>query len=185
LMGGRLEVQTELGSGSTFALILPYRLAEWTPPVCLDPLATDENQFAAFHPLKIMVAEDDAINRKLVCRVLEKLGYKPVLATDGNEAVKVFQEERPDCILMDLKMPGLDGLEATRQVRELERLDNEDHPVFICALTANVFPEDRTQCLEAGMNAFLTKPLRQGNLLDVLKQAEKSRYLLSADESSS
>lgn len=177
LMGGRLEVETSVGNGSTFSLILPYRMAEWTPPVNVDPLAADENQFALYHPLKIMVAEDDAINRKLVCRVLEKLGYTPSLASDGTEAVRVFQEERPDCILMDLKMPGLDGLEATRQIRQIEQTTSTEQPVFICALTANVFPEDRTQCLGAGMNAFLTKPLRQGNLLEVLKEAEKTLCL--------
>lgn len=176
LMGGKLTIETKLGTGSTFALILPYRMADWTPPIYADPLATDENQFAAFHPLKIMVAEDDAINRKLVLRVLEKLGYRPVLAADGEEAVKLYQSERPDCILMDLKMPGLDGLEATRLIRQTEQSEGIERPAFICALTANVFPEDRAQCLGAGMNSFLTKPLRQGNLLDALKEAEKSRY---------
>lgn len=177
LMGGRLSVESELGEGSVFSLILPYRMADWSPPVCLDPHAVDGNQFASFHPLKIMVAEDDAINRKLVSRILEKLGYQPVLAIDGADAVRLYQEERPDCILMDLKMPGLDGLEATRQIREFEISDSVEVPVFICALTANVFAEDRAQCLDAGMNSFLTKPLRQGSLLDALKEAEKARYL--------
>ncbi len=111
---------------------------------------------------RILVAEDHPINQVVVREMLDELGYPMVLANDGQEALDILAEQTFDLIFMDVQMPRLDGLEATRRIRQLWP---EDGP-YIVALTAHTLDEDRRRCFEAGMDAFLSKPLR----LDVLRR---------------
>jgi CheY-like chemotaxis protein len=96
------------------------------------------------------------VNQLVLMRMLEKLGHSPLLAVDGNEAVARWQEERPDLILMDYRMPGLDGPAATRLIREREAAGSR---VPIIAVTANALAEQRESCLAAGMDDYLSKPV--------------------------
>lgn len=118
--------------------------------------------FAGQYPLNILIAEDNLVNQKLATLLLRKLGYQPALASNGVEAVKNHQKTPFDLILMDVQMPYMDGLEATRNIR-----GSETKQPFIIAMTANAMQEDKEICLEAGMNGFISKPFKT----EVLKEA--------------
>ncbi len=120
------------------------------------------------------MVEDDKVNLKLIVRILRELGYEPLTAPNGFEAVAIFEEENPDCILMDVQMPEMDGLEATRKIRNLES-SRQRRPVFISALTANILPEDQQRCFDAGMNAYLNKPVKSQSIVNVLTEAFTGR----------
>ena len=111
-------------------------------------------EFAENYPLSILVAEDNLINQKLIIRVLNKLGYEATLAENGLEVLALIELQHYDVILMDIQMPMMDGLEATQAIRN----SNTKQP-FIIAMTANAMPEDREDCLKAGMNDYLSKPI--------------------------
>ena len=117
-------------------------------------------------PHRILLAEDDAVNRKMTTQLLEKMGHETHTVTDGTEALAAVREQTYDVVLMDVQMPEMDGLEATRRLRE-------EHPSgeqpYVVALTASVMEEDRKRCREAGMNAFLSKPIQRDDLADVLE----------------
>lgn len=173
LMGGRLDAHSRPGQGSEFFFELPLEADE--RPQCSHRLSASVTDalFAQKHPLDILVAEDDAVNRRLICKVLERLGYTAATACDGEETLTRYCERRPQCILMDMQMPGMDGVEATRHIRELEA-DHDTQPrVFISALTANVLPVEKARCFEAGMDEYLAKPLDIAALCRVLELASK------------
>lgn len=113
--------------------------------------------------VRVLVAEDNAINQKIVRIMLQKAGCDVLAVDDGNKAVQAVQTGQFDLILMDLHMPQLDGLEATRQIRALESKVKE---IPIIALTASAFTDDRDRCLSAGMNDFVTKPIKLDYLLE-------------------
>jgi two-component system, sensor histidine kinase and response regulator len=116
--------------------------------------------------LRIMLAEDNRVNQKLAMRLLERAGHSVLVAGNGREAVAAFQREAFDLILMDVQMPEMDGLEATAAIRAAEA-DAGTH-IPIIAMTAHAFAEDRERCLAAGMDAFLTKPVRVAQLHEVI-----------------
>ncbi|AUD07608.1 histidine kinase [Spirosoma pollinicola] len=148
------------------------------PAVAARPESTYSVDFARQYPLRILIAEDNVINIKLLERVLTKLGYEPVVAHNGQEALTCVGSGF-DLILMDVQMPEMDGLEATRQIRRLPIAQP-----WIIALTANAMQEDRGLCLEAGMNEYVSKPPK----LELLKQSfqqvslSRNRSLLAAGE---
>ena len=110
-------------------------------------------------PLRILVAEDNSTNQKLALLTLKKMGYRADIASNGAEAVEAFQSRDYDVVLMDMQMPEVDGVTATREIRKLEG-ELEGGPVQIIAITANAMASDREKCLAAGMNDFITKPVR-------------------------
>ncbi|MEZ4864160.1 MAG: response regulator [Caldilineaceae bacterium] len=126
-------------------------------------------------PLNILLVEDNSINQKVALRILERLGYRADLADSGVKAVEAVRRQHYDVILMDIHMPEMDGLEATRHILK-ERL--RGRAPYIVALTAASMPEDEDKCVEAGMNDFLTKPVRAADLLSVLE-----RYRLRVERS--
>ena len=126
------------------------------------------DNFAISNPLQILLAEDNLINQKLATRILNKLGYSPDLANNGKEAIDMLNEKGYDLILMDILMPEMDGLEATRTIRS-----SSLHQPQIVAMTANAMPEDREACLNAGMDDYITKPIKFEILMDVLKKTAK------------
>ncbi len=123
---------------------------------------------AHMHPLKILVAEDNEINQKVISGILSKFGYEPELVPNGLEAVNALAERRYDVILMDIHMPEMDGLTATRQIRR--QLSVEDQP-HVIAVSGDVFSDYQQQCSELGLNQFLTKPICPGELADALRHA--------------
>ncbi len=113
-------------------------------------------------PCKILLAEDNVINQKLTTRYLQKLGHDVVIANDGEEAFRFFQEDNFDLLLMDVQMPKMDGFEAAQKIREAEQA--RGHRTPIVALTANAMAGDRERCLRAGMDDYLAKPMRLKDL---------------------
>ncbi len=131
------------------------------------------DDFAKSYPLDILIAEDNAINQKLAVRVLNKLGYEPKLANNGKEAVDMMHVYPYNLILMDMQMPEMDGLEATKTIRMQETIKQPS----IVAMTANVLPEDKERCAEAGMNGFISKPFKLEELRDLLKAVAENSTL--------
>ncbi|WP_462220223.1 response regulator [Ferruginibacter sp.] len=119
--------------------------------------------FAKDHPLKILVAEDNLVNQKLALKILSKLGFEAALAENGKIAVEMANEVAYDIILMDVQMPEIDGQEATRIIRQ----SMEIQPIII-AMTANAMKEDKDDCLKAGMDDFLSKPVKLEELVNML-----------------
>ncbi|MGH3054887.1 MAG: response regulator, partial [Gaiellaceae bacterium] len=128
--------------------------------------------------LRILLAEDNAMNQKVALRLLERLGYGADVATNGREAIEALERQPYDVVLMDVQMPELDGLDATRQI--CERWPEETRP-HIVAMTANALPEDREACFAAGMNDYVAKPIRAEELAAALKRV---RPLANGDGSS-
>jgi CheY-like chemotaxis protein len=123
--------------------------------------------FAQHFPLRILVAEDNPINQKLILRVLNKLGYEPTLAGNGIEVLEKMEQQTYDVILMDIQMPEIDGLEATLAIR-----NSAWAQPFIIAMTANAMSEDKEICIKAGMDEYIAKPMKLQELVDMLKKAE-------------
>jgi PAS domain S-box-containing protein len=119
--------------------------------------------------LRILLAEDNAMNQKVALRLLEQLGYRADVASNGREAIEALERQPYDVVLMDVQMPELDGLDATRQI--VERWPEETRP-HIVAMTANALPEDREACFAAGMNDYVAKPIRAEELVAALKRAK-------------
>ena len=118
--------------------------------------------------LRVLVAEDNEVNRRLEVRLLERRAHEVVPVEDGAQAVATFREGRFDLVLMDVQMPGMDGFEATRRIRELERSSGRRTPIV--ALTASAQKGDRERCLEAGMDGYVTKPVDAENLYAVIER---------------
>jgi two-component system, sensor histidine kinase and response regulator len=116
---------------------------------------------------RVLVAEDNLVNQRLVQRVLEKEGHQVVVVGTGQEALEALKHHTFDLILMDVQMPYMDGLEASRAIRDGEALTNEHIPII--ALTAHAMKGDRDKCLAAGMDAYLSKPVHPADLLNMVQ----------------
>nr|WP_294793019.1 two-component regulator propeller domain-containing protein [uncultured Mucilaginibacter sp.] len=127
--------------------------------------------FAVENPASILVAEDNLINQKLIMRILEKLGFEATLTNNGREVLDELNRKIHDIILMDIQMPELDGLETTRIIR---KMDNITQP-YIVAMTANAMPEDREECFAAGMDGYVSKPVKLELLINVLREGHKAQ----------
>ena len=120
--------------------------------------------------LKVLLAEDNLINQKIAHININKLGHDVDFANNGEVAVEKYKGKSYDIILMDLQMPIMDGIEATKRIREFERTNTSDRPIKIIAMTASAMPEDRYICFEAGMNDYITKPFRREDLYRVFDE---------------
>ncbi|HAX44159.1 MAG TPA: hypothetical protein DCY80_16555 [Solibacterales bacterium] len=159
---GTIEVESEVGAGSTFTVILPANAREVLPAV--ESPAAPEQGIAGRGP--ILVVEDNLINQKVVLAVLRKRGYAVQVAANGQEALQLLDRQRFALILMDVQMPVLDGLETTRRIRANPALRH----LPIVAMTAHAMNGDRERCLEAGMNAYLAKPVDHVHLLAIVEK---------------
>lgn len=120
----------------------------------------------AGQPLKVLLAEDNLTNQKLAVAILEKQGHRLTVVGDGRQAVHSFERETFDLVLMDMQMPDMDGLEATAEIRTIEKRTGTHIPII--ALTANAMIGDRERCLKAGMDDYLSKPLRADDLFAMI-----------------
>jgi len=128
----------------------------------------DGAQMASEHPLRILLAEDNAVNQKLALRLLSQMGYRADVAANGIEAIQAVERQPYDVILMDVQMPEMDGLEATRAI--CARWSTGERPRII-AMTANAMQGDREECLAAGMDDYVTKPIRVEELVAALSRS--------------
>jgi signal transduction histidine kinase/ActR/RegA family two-component response regulator len=162
-MGGEIGVRTAPDKGSDFYFSIPIKLPDFPDD---SPVPAAKRVRADFRKPRILVVDDDSVNRKLIMRMIEKAGAEAQLVESGSQAIHAFQEEEFDLIIMDIQMPGMDGIETTRRIREIEMRTGAIRRTPISALTANAGEGDRERCFEAGMDDFFCKPIR----IDVLEK---------------
>jgi two-component system, sensor histidine kinase len=167
LLGGKITVESKVGQGSEFRLVIPYDEVKSQDDV--KKASNDRERSATFEStgFSILVAEDNDINQKVIKSFLQKLGYEPEFAANGHEALEAIEYKDFDIIFMDMRMPGMGGVEATEFIRE----GNLGGDPYIIALTANVYEEDKNACFNAGMNDFLGKPVK---LIDIKKALSRA-----------
>ncbi len=159
LMGGQITVESAVGKGSTFTFTVDAPSA--TLPAVAQPA------LGAVPParnLRILLAEDNPVNRKVALAMMDRLGYRADIVANGQEAVEAVQAKPYDVVLMDVQMPVLDGLEATRRIHAQKGAQSP----FIVAMTAGALPGDKEKCLAAGMDYYIAKPIRLEALSEVL-----------------
>ena len=160
-MGGDITTESAVGQGSTFRFTIKFPLAEKLHTAA--PFKPDNRP--QFFAGRVLVVEDDTVNQRVITLMLQRHRLAVTIASEGNEALAAIARGGWDLVFMDCHLPGIDGFEVTRRARTLLA----GRPLPIIALTANAQPEDRTACLAAGMNEFLTKPLRQEELRQCLE----------------
>ncbi len=174
LMGGTIQVESALGKGSCFHFEVCLPLTAETPvdfeqPPCTPPITAD--------PLRVLLVEDNVANQKLVNYILQDRGYHVEIASDGQEAIALTERNQYDVILMDVQMPGMDGLEATAAIR---RREGDGRRVPIIAMTAHAMKGDRDRCLSAGMDAYLSKPVSTDDVVNIIERLGRGQLLRGA-----
>lgn len=172
LMGGSLEAESGgPGHGSTFRLTIQASAADLpaTPPRAATRI--DPNM-ANRHPLRILLAEDNLVNQKLALRLLSQMGHRADAVANGLEAIEAVARQPYDLVLMDVQMPQMDGLEASRRITA--KLPPSQRPRIV-AMTANAMQGDREACLAAGMDDYVTKPIQVEALVRTLRAASEQR----------
>ena len=165
LMGGKITVQSEVGKGTEFNVWIPFEM-QLHRDLSEDGTSPNSTRLST---LNILVAEDNMVNQRVIQGLLEKMGHKVFLVSNGREVVEHYQQEDRHCdvILMDCEMPELDGYAATEAIRRFEH-EQGLMPIPIVALTAHALEDVHQRCLKAGMNEFLTKPINTRRLARVL-----------------
>jgi len=162
LLGGQLYVESRLNEGSTFYFTLP--LEENVSSMNQEPIRRNESTIKDWHSKTILVAEDENSNFKLIEALIKKTKINIIRANDGEEAVEQFKKNTIDLILMDIKMPVMSGLEATKAIRQI------DKTIPIIAQTAYAMDNDAKLCLEAGCTDYISKPIHPIKLMDILQK---------------
>jgi CheY-like chemotaxis protein len=176
MMGGHISVESRPDAGSTFRFDVRLRTApeQGAAPAPNDGQAIESRPEAVDTPvaLRVLLAEDNATNLFVATRMLERLGHRVVSVTDGHAAVQAVREGGHDIVLMDMMMPEMDGITATRLIRALPP---DQGNVPIVGLTANAMPADEEACRAAGMDGFVTKPVKAARLEAVMREAMARR----------
>ena len=182
LMGGTMGLRSVPNEGSTFWFTLPATIVAPRDTVASSLTQSAANgdsrlESASLPPRRVLLVEDNQVNRRLAERLLAKLNCRVDLAADGHEAVELFKQLPYDCVFMDCHMPELDGFEATAEIR---RLESRGRRTPIIALTASAMPSDRERCLASGMDDHITKPIRIADL-----QTALTRWTTATEETRS
>ena len=175
-MGGEIWVESVLGQGSQFHFTAkfgrgkPLVRTTGTSQIKTDSSSPSEIQTVLKEKrrLRILLAEDNAVNQKIACRVLEKQGYEITVAADGHQALAALDRAEFDVVLMDVQMPEMDGFETTAAIRALERETGRHLPII--AMTAHAMEGDRERCISAGMDDYVSKPLKIQELIELLQK---------------
>ncbi|MFQ3670885.1 MAG: response regulator, partial [Verrucomicrobiia bacterium] len=168
LMGGSIRVESRLGEGSTFIFTVRMGVARRVEP---GPGSGGGEVATGRASMSVLAAEDNPINRRLLEQFLAKAGCQARIVGSGAALMEALVEgAQPDLILMDVHMPDMDGLEATRRVRRWEAEQDPLRRTPILAFTASAMEDERAECEAAGMDGFLTKPLRLEGLLEALRK---------------
>jgi CheY-like chemotaxis protein/nitrogen-specific signal transduction histidine kinase len=165
LMGGEILLESDVGRGAKFSVELPTRSVD-APAAALESEPEHEVDAA----LSVLVVEDNEMNRKILAKMLRLLGVAPSVACDGREALEAVRAGNFDLVLMDCRMPVMDGLQATRAIRAAETPGSVGPRII--ALTGNASEEDAALCREAGMDGLMAKPVALGQLREVLSETE-------------
>ncbi|HIG31770.1 MAG TPA: hybrid sensor histidine kinase/response regulator [Verrucomicrobiales bacterium] len=217
MMGGQIRAESEMGLGSTFTMIVPLRVvvadsvggaSEVAPSSVLsgarglDSEALLRRKAEPEHigkkTLRVLLVDDNDINRKVAVRILKNIGYVPDVASNGIEAIDALHRQSYDIVFMDVQMPEMDGLEATRRIRLREREEGGDSPgnlhAIIVAMTANAMKGDREKCLEAGMDDYISKPVKPamvrsvvtkwGRIIEARSGVDQSTRAMTAESAS-
>ncbi|OQW49228.1 MAG: hypothetical protein A4S09_03940 [Proteobacteria bacterium SG_bin7] len=172
MMGGSIWVQSKFGYGSSFYFSI---IAKESQDVAFINASTRTHteKISEEFPWQILVAEDNSVNQNIMLKLLEKLGYRADIASNGYEAIEALKKKQYDIVLMDVQMPELSGLEATRIICDTWTRDRRP---YIIAMTATFQDEDRERCRDAGMEDFIGKPVRLSDLSRLLKSVPKDRH---------
>ncbi len=167
IYGGDVRVDSQVGRGSTFCVTLPLEMAPAAAPSAA-PAAKNARIEAPQPPAtaRLLLVEDNLVNQKVVLAILRKKGYHIDVANDGREALEKLEATRYDLVLMDVQMPVLDGLEATRLIRREARWDR----LPIIAMTAHAMNGDRERCLQSGMTGYISKPVQPAHLIATVER---------------
>lgn len=168
-MGGTLEVSSELDVGSTFVVTIPFEIADKK-----EIMQAEKVEEVSIQGMRILLVEDNELNHDIAETILREEGAEITSVFDGKEAVEAVRNHAPgtfDVVLMDVMMPVMDGYEATKQIRQMERPDTAALPIV--AMTANAFAEDIQKSFEAGMDAHITKPLDIPKMIQMIAQYKK------------
>ncbi|MBN1487435.1 MAG: PAS domain S-box protein [Anaerolineae bacterium] len=173
MMGGELTVESVLGQGSTFSFDIEIGVVSASDMQALDVTAYVFGLEPGQERYRLLVVEDDEYNRELLVSFLEPLGFEIREATNGQEAIEIWEEWQPALIFMDIRMPVLDGQEATKRIKTTP----QGQKTIIVALTASAFEEERTEALVMGCDDFVRKPYREKEILDVLVKHLNVRFI--------
>jgi CheY-like chemotaxis protein len=191
-MGGNITVKSEVGQGSVFTFDIQVEPGDMSEIEIVQPtrriIGLDSNQ----PTYRILVVEDHLENRLLLTQLLQTVGFDVREATNGQEAIELYESWQPHLIWMDMRMPVMDGYEATKRIRDVERQKAKDRrqkedtlrPSPIIALTASAFEEDRERFLAAGCDDVVRKPLQEHEIFEIIHKYLEVQYIYEEEKPS-